>query len=108
MKGIFDRIVNKVNQGTMSFRELEIAKKLKRSFRKEDQQGAETGSNASEEEEESEVVDILIKMKDHLRITRVNSALQGEYQTLRHVNKMLCENPLKAEEIRLFLLTKSS
>ena len=40
MKGIFNRIVNKVNQGTMGFKELEIAKKLKKSFRREDQQGA--------------------------------------------------------------------
>lgn len=61
----------------------------------------------SDEEEESEVVDILIKMGDHLKITKINTSLQGEYRTLCHINHMLCENPIDTPNIQKFLLTKS-
>ena len=117
MKSIFSRIATKVGMPS-GLRELEIVRRFRKTDKKaekeeekeeeEMEQGNEAVSNPSDEEEESEVVDILIKMKNHLKITRINSALQGEYQTLRHINRMLCSNPLRPEDIRLFLLTKSS
>ena len=47
-------------------------------------------------------------MKNHLQLTKINSALQGQYQTLKHINHILCSNPVNTEQIRVFLLTKSS
>ena len=79
----------------------------KRAIKKEDTQSCAI-SLASEEEEESEVVDILIKMKEHLKITKINTSLQGEYRTLCLINHMLCENPIKVSNIQKFLLTKTS
>ena len=106
MKAIFNRIISKVHSSTApNHPEVEEARRERKMRGKEDEM---TSMPSDEEEEESEVVDILIKMKNTLKITRINSSLQGEYQTLRHINRMLCSNPLKSGEIRTFLLAKSS
>jgi len=50
MKGILNRIINKVNRSTSpsSLRELEIARKYKRPFKKESHTIYETTSNPSD------------------------------------------------------------
>jgi hypothetical protein len=47
-------------------------------------------------------------MADHLKISRITKELQGEYITLRHVNKMLCQEIIDFKEIKIFLRSKSS
>jgi hypothetical protein len=47
-------------------------------------------------------------MSDHMRISRINRDLQGEYLTLRHVNHMLVQDLIDIHEIKAFLANKSS
>lgn len=61
----------------------------------------------SDQEEEEEIVNSLIKMSDHLKITKINRELQGEYLTLCHINHILCEDIISVREIKLFLRSKS-
>ena len=34
-------------------------------------------------------------MGDHLKISRINRDLQGEYLTIRHINHMLCQDTIE-------------
>lgn len=47
-------------------------------------------------------------MADHMRISKINRELQGEYLTLRHVNHILCQDYIDVHEIKAFLRNKSS
>lgn len=47
-------------------------------------------------------------MADHLRISRINRELQGEYLTLRHVNHMLVQEAIDVHAVKAFLANKSS
>lgn len=53
------------------------------------------------------MVDTLIRMTNHIHITRKNQELQGEYATLCHINRLVGEDYVEAWAVRQYLVTKS-
>jgi hypothetical protein len=46
-------------------------------------------------------------MSDLIKITKINKELKGEYLTLCHINRILCEDIISLKEIRAFMINKS-
>lgn len=71
----------------------------------------QTGSNnknaIQDSQEEEEILNTLINMADHMKISKINRELQGEYLTLCHINHMLCQDIIDVNQIKAFLRNKS-
>lgn len=61
-----------------------------------------------EEYEDEEIINTLINMAELIRIAKINKDLKGECITLRHLNKMLCQEYISTRALAEFLVLKSS
>jgi hypothetical protein len=77
MRALLSRLIKKKTEKSPPSKSATSSNNKEKGFSKKENAQFCNLESLSDEEEESEVVDILIKMGDHLKITKINSSLQG-------------------------------